>query len=166
MLMVMHDCKCERDMKLEASNLVTSSLESIHRMYVSHNHLTTILLQSDNYLLIRCLMYVFKTHRPSSYPTEHQRGAESTHAVPAVLNSKKRHCSTPGCSGAGHKNTKPWCEGHATRAGCICKVFELPQRPIKNLKYHIALIKPSVCVCVCRCVCSLVILKNASFRFL
>ena len=113
-------------------------------------------------------MYVFKIHRPPSYPTEHQRGAESTHTVPAVLNSKKRHYSTPGCSGAGHKNTKPWCEGHATRAGCICKVFVIK----KNLKYHIALIKPSVrrrrviaiglcvcvcvrvCVCVCVCVCA------------
>lgn len=29
-----------------------------------------------------------------------------------------RECSTPGCSGQGHKNVKRWAEGHSTRSGC------------------------------------------------
>ena len=31
---------------------------------------------------------------------------------------QKKHCSTPGCDGSGHKNIVRWAEGHTTRAGC------------------------------------------------
>ena len=30
----------------------------------------------------------------------------------------RRKCSTPGCSGQGHKNIARWAEGHTTRSGC------------------------------------------------
>ena len=56
-----------------------------------------------------------------SYIVENQRGGCTSNApptAPSVSNSKKRHCSTPGCDGTGHKNTKRWSEGHTTRAGC------------------------------------------------
>ena len=30
----------------------------------------------------------------------------------------RQKCSTPGCSGQGHKNLQRWAEGHTTRSGC------------------------------------------------
>ena len=72
-------------------------------------------------------LYIVESQRES------QRGPQTTstataRVVSSASKSKKRHCSTTGCDGTGHKNTKRWSEGHTTRAGCpIYHGVSMPQ---------------------------------------
>lgn len=56
---------------------------------------------------------------PQSNVAAEERTSQTSQCVPGGSRLRRRkHCSTPGCDGSGHKNIVQWAEGHTTRAGC------------------------------------------------